>query len=78
MSTNTPRGFLLIYFTIREVAVDLKTIITYGLEGEQDGRGVGGREVHLSPRIHQKYTFRHKSACRTPSERGQKYLTIRK
>ena len=78
MSTNTPRGFLLIYFTIREVAVDLKTIITYGLEGEQDGRGVGGREVHLSPRIHQKYTFRHKSACRTPRERGQKYLTIGK
>ena len=25
-------------------------------EGEQDGRGVGGRGVHLSPRIHQEYT----------------------
>ena len=23
---------------------------------EQDGRGVGGRGVHLSPRIHQEYT----------------------
>jgi len=39
--------------------------------GEQDGRGVGGRGVHLSPRIHQKYTFRHRSVCRTPAESGQ-------
>ena len=28
---------------------------------EQDGR-VGGCEVPISPRIHQKYTFRHRSA----------------
>ena len=30
-----------------------------------------------SPRIHQEHTkvFRHKSACRTPSESGQEYLT---
>ena len=25
--------------------------------GEQDGGGVGGCGVHLSPRIHQEYTF---------------------
>ena len=30
--------------------------------GEQDGRGVGGRGVHLSPQIHQEYTFRHRRA----------------
>ena len=35
---------------------------------EQDGRGVGGCGVHLSPWIHQEYTFRHRSACRTPAE----------
>ena len=43
--------------------------------GEQDGRGVGGREVHLSSWTHQEYTFRHRSACRTPAERGQEYLS---
>ena len=42
---------------------------------EQDGRGVGGPEVHLSAQIHQEYTFRHRSACRTPAESGQEYLT---
>ena len=46
--------------------------------GEQRGRGVGGRGVHLSPRIHQEYTFRHRSACRTPAESRQEYLTSRK
>ena len=45
------------------------------LAREQDGRGVGGRGVHLSPWIHQEYTFRHRSACRTPAESGQEYLT---
>ena len=44
-------------------------------EREQDGRGVGGRGVHLSPQIHQEYTFRHRSACRTPAESRQEYLT---
>ena len=39
--------------------------------GEHDDRGVGGRGVHLSPWIHQEYTFRHKSACRTPAEHRQ-------
>ena len=42
---------------------------------EQDGRGVGGCGVHLSPWIHQEYTFRHRSACRTPAESRQEYLT---
>ena len=74
MSTNTPRGLLLIYFTIRKVGVDLETIITYGLVGEQDGRGVGGCGVHLSSQIHQEYTFRHRSAFRTPVESRQEYL----
>jgi len=35
---------------------------------EQDGRGVGGHGVYLSPQIHQEYTFRHRNACRTPAE----------
>ena len=42
---------------------------------EQDGIGVGGRGVHLSPWIHQDYPFRHRSACRKPAESGQEYLT---
>ena len=46
--------------------------------GEQDGGRVGGCGVHLSPRIHHEYTFRHRNACRTPAESGQEYLTGRK
>ena len=42
---------------------------------EQDGRGVGGHGVHLSPQVHQEYTFRHRCACRTPAESGQEDLT---
>ena len=42
---------------------------------EQDSRGVGGRRVHLSPRIHQEYNFRHRNACRTPAESRPEYLT---
>ena len=42
---------------------------------EQDGRGVGGHGVHLSPQVHQEYTFRHRRACRTPAESGQEDLT---
>ena len=41
---------------------------------EQDGRGVGGHGVHLSPQIHQEYTFRHRRACRTPAESRQENL----
>ena len=33
------------------------------MEREQDGKGIGGRGVHLSPWIHQKYTFRYRRAC---------------
>jgi len=46
--------------------------------GVQHGRGVGGCGVHLSPLIHQEYTFRHRSACRTPAESGHEYLTTGK
>ena len=45
---------------------------------EQDGGGVGGSGVHLSPQIHKEYTFGHRSACRTPADRGQEYLTTGK
>ena len=31
--------------------------------------------VPLSSWIHQKYTFTHRSACRTPADSGQKDLT---
>ena len=43
--------------------------------GEEDGGGVGGRGVYISPWIHQEYTFRHKCVCRIPAESGQEYLT---
>ena len=45
---------------------------------EQDGRGVGERGGHLSLRVHQEYTFRHRSAIRMPAESGQEYLTTGK
>ena len=45
---------------------------------EQDGGGEGGCGAHLSPQIHQEYTFRHRSACRTPAESRQEQLTSRK
>ena len=45
------------------------------IPGEEDGGGVGGCGVHLSPWTHQEYTFRHKSAYRPPAERRQEYLT---
>ena len=45
---------------------------------EQDGRRVGGRGAHLSPWIHQEYTFRHRNACKTPAESRQEYRTSRK
>ena len=43
--------------------------------GEQDGGGLGGQGVHLSPWIHEEYPFRHRGACRTPAESGQEDLT---
>ena len=33
---------------------------------------------YISLWIHQEYTFRHRSACRTPAESGQEFLTSRK
>ena len=33
------------------------TVKIYVYQTEQDGGGVGGHEIHLSPRIHQEYTF---------------------
>ena len=47
-------------------------------EGEQDGGGAGGHEVQLSAQIYQEYIFRHRSACRTPAESRQEYMTSRK
>ena len=44
-------------------------------EGEQDDGGVGGLGVHLSTQIHQEYAFRRRSACRTPAQSQQEYLT---
>ena len=44
--------------------------------GEQDGGGVGGRGVHLSPRIDTSgIHLRHRSACRTPAGSRQEDLT---
>ena len=56
------------------------TSLTYGnlyqkKKKEQDGEGVGGHGVHLSPWIHQEDTFRYRSACRIPAENGEGYLT---
>ena len=42
---------------------------------DKDGGGVGICGVHLSPQIHQEYTFRHRNACRTQVQSGQEYLT---
>ena len=39
------------------------------------GGGIGERGVHLSPRIHQDYTFRHRSACRITADSVQECLT---
>ena len=33
---------------------------------------------YISLHRHQEYTFRHRSACRTPAENEQEYLTSRK
>ena len=45
---------------------------------EKDGGGVAGSGIHLSPQIHKEYTFRHRSACRTPADRGLEYQTTGK
>ena len=58
--------------------LDLEELKNRMLGEEQDDRGVGGHGVHHSPRIRQEYTFRHRSACRTPAESGQEFLTTGK
>ena len=52
--------------------------LKYRTGGLQDGRRVGGCGIHLSPWIHQEYTFRHRSKRRTPTESIQEYLTLEK
>ena len=37
------------------------------IDGEQDGRGVGGHGVHLSPWIHQEYTFKTQKCMQNTS-----------
>ena len=61
----------------RKAVTNLESILKSRevFEREQDGRGVGGRGVHLSPRIPQEYTFRHRRAFSTPTENRQEYLT---
>ena len=59
----------------RKAMTNLDSILKYKDIREKNGGGVGGRGVHLSPWIRQEYTFRHRSACRTPAESGQEYLT---
>ena len=56
----------------------LQGTLTNLAQEEQDGRGFGGRGIHLSPRIRQEYTFRHRSARRIPAESGHEYMTRRK
>ena len=34
----------------------------------QDGRGVGGRGVHLSPQMHQEYNYKWNNSHRTQAE----------
>ena len=41
----------------------------------QNAGGVGGCRAHLSSQMQEEYNFRHRSACRTPSESGQEVLT---
>ena len=64
------------YIKTRLIIACLQEIHVRG--GEKDGGGIGGRGVHLSPQIHQEYTFRPRSARRTSVERGHEYLTSRK
>ena len=52
-----------------------KLIFKKKAKGKQDGGGIGRHGEDLPPRIHQEYTFRHRSACRTPAKSGQEYLT---
>ena len=44
----------------------------------QDGRGVGGHALHLSPWMHQEYSYRYKISHRTPPEYYKECLTTGK
>ena len=72
-------SFRIDWFDLLVVQGTLKSLLQHhsskaSILGEQDGRGVGGRGVHLSPQIHQEYTCRRRSACRTPAESRQENL----
>ena len=58
--------------------LDLEELKNRMLGEEQDDRGAGGHGVRRSPRTQQVYAFRHRSACRTPAESRQEYLTTGK
>ena len=53
---------------------ELRNKMNKNIMGE-DGGGVVGCGAHLFPRIHQENIFRHRSACRTPAESRQEYLS---
>ena len=63
---------------LSELTNEFSKVVGYKIniqKREQDGRGAGGRGIRLSPWIHQEYTCRHRSACRTPDESRQEDLT---
>ena len=63
---------------LSELTNEFSKVVGYKIniqKREQDGRGAGGRGICLSPWIHQEYTCRHRSACRTPDESRQEDLT---
>ena len=53
---------------------DRMTLLSRCSSWREDGGGVGGHGVHLSPCIYQEYNFRQRY-MRTPAESGQVYLT---
>ena len=61
--------FCLVGWLVGELSMFIK-VHSWG----QDGRGVDGHGVYLSPWIHPEYTFIHRSECRTPAESGQEYM----
>ena len=60
---------------IIKLLLNMKEEKIYRLPENKMVEKIGGCGVHLSPWIHQEYTFRHRSACRTPAESRQEYLT---
>ena len=66
------------YHTKRKLQANITDKHKTKILRERDGRGIVGCDVHLSPWIHQEYTFKHRSACRIPAESRQQYMTTRK